>query len=140
MINEYDKLRLIDSSGNDNHLLIEVNWNLEDNETNRCKILRLTYPDGKHAYVKKEHLLSFLFAIGKPEEQRALIPTKITRVRWYETVVGVTAKKDIRKGEKIRFPIKLSLPKIEDEVIGELSKRYEVPKGEIKKKIITTAS
>ena len=39
-------------------------------------------------------------------------------------MIGVTAKKDIKKGEKINFPLKITLPTFEQEAIAEL-----LPKG-----------
>ena len=136
MIKTYEKFRIIDSAGK-SAVVIEVNWNPYNPETNECKILKFNYPDGTTSYVKRELLNQFLFAIGTPEMQRKIIPQKLTKVRWYETILGVKATKDIRKGEMINFPIKISLPPIEEEVIGELTKSYQVPqslKGRITKK------
>ena len=101
---------------------IEVNYKPDDPATNECKILKLKFPDGSTDYVKREHLYSFLFAIGRPEDQRKIVPQKLTKVRWYETVLGVKATKDIRKGEMMNFPIKISIPSVEEEVIGEIRK------------------
>lgn len=128
MIEHYEKFRIPDEH-KENDFFIEVNWDQNNKKINKCKILKFTFPDGKTAYVKKEYLNAVLFAIGSEKDQRKMIPQKITRVRWYETVLSVKAKKDIRKGENITFPIKLSLPPIEEEVISELKKDF-------KKKII----
>lgn len=101
---------------------VDVNW--EDNvKTNECKVLRFTFPDGTHAFVERQHLMEMMFAIGSYEEQKDLVPQKLTRSRWYETTVGVKATKDIRKGEMINFPIKLSLPDQTDEILGPVWKR-----------------
>ena len=133
MLSGHEKFKLIDINGRP-AATVEVNWNPEDKETNECKILKFTYPDGTVSYVERKLLNELLFAIGKPEDQRKMIPQIDRKVRWYETVLGVIATKDIRKGETINFPIKITLPSIEEEVIGELSKKYNVDKGRITKK------
>lgn len=126
MEKQYNKFRLEDQSGNLKDLIIEVNWNEKDPKTNECKVLKLTYPDGQQAYVKKEYLNSLLFVLGTAEEQKKMIPQTLTKVKWYETTVGVTATKDIRKGEKIVFPIKISLPAEREEVIGKVEKQSNI--------------
>lgn len=104
----------------------EVNWNPKDEETNACKVIRFTFPDGTEALVKREHLHAILFAIGSEEEQRNLIPQVSKKVRWYETVLSVKASKDIRKGEEITFPVKLSLPDMYEEKVGGMPKESKV--------------
>lgn len=99
---------------------VEANWKPEDQETNEGKVLKFTFPDGKKSYIKRDDLNQVLFAIGDPEAQRKMIPQKITHRRWYETVLGITAQKDIKKGEQINCRVKLTLPKFEDEIVGEL--------------------
>lgn len=98
-----------------NDFEVEVNWNPKDKKTNECKYLRFIFPNGQIALVKREAFQAFLFAVGTEEDQRKLIPTTTNHVRWYETVLGITAKKDIRKGEKIVVPVKLTLPAFEDQ-------------------------
>lgn len=120
MLEKFEKFKIIDINGRDTKMRIEVNWNSDDKKSNECKILKLTFPDGNKAFIKKELLFSLLFTIGSKEEQRKMIPQKLTKVRWYETILGVKATKDIRKGEMINFPIKISLPNIEEEIIREI--------------------
>lgn len=118
MINTYEKFKMMDQ--NKNHdFFIEVNYNLKDETTNECKILKVTFPNNDICYLDKKHLNEVLFAIGASAEQQKMIPQKITHVKWYETVLSIKATKDIKKGEQITFPIKLSLPKVEEEIIGE---------------------
>lgn len=121
MIDGHEKFRLKDMSGK-NDLLIEVNWNPDNPEQNECKVLKFTYPDGKTAVVKKEYLMSVLFAIGNEAEQKKMIPQRVSRSRWYETIISVKATKDIRKGESMTFPLKITLPSEEEEIVGSLSK------------------
>ena len=123
MIENYEKFTIPDQSKKHN-FTIEVNWNPEDELTNQCKILKCTFPNGDQIFVDKKHLIELLFAIGGPEEQRKMIPQKILRTRFYETMIGVTAKQDIKKGDKINFPLKITLPTFEQEAIAEL-----IPKG-----------
>lgn len=130
MIKGHEQLKVPDIN-KQHELVIEVNWNPKDPKTNECKVLRLIYPNGDTALVKKEHMHAILFAIGNEEEQRKMTPVKTTRSRWYETVVSVKAKRAIAAGEDITFPIKLTLPTLEEEVIGEM-KRELLEKGGIK--------
>lgn len=120
MIQGHEKFNVVDIFDKPTGLYIEVNWKEDDKKTNECKVLKLTFPDGKEAFMKREHLLSVLFAISKEEDQRKMIPQTVKKVRWYETVVSVKAKKDIHKGENITFPIKLTLPAEKTERIGSL--------------------
>lgn len=121
MITKYEKFRLQSKIGKtkDDDLFAEVNWN--DN-VQGCKDIRFTLGD-KQAVIAKEYVNSMLFAIGTPQEQRKMIPQTIKRVKWYETILSVKAKKDIHKGENITFPIKISLPSIEEEAIAEVKRQ-----------------
>ena len=118
MIDRHEKFRMPDESGKENHFFMEVNWKADDEKSNECKVIKVTFPDKSEAYLKREYLHAVIFAISKEEEQRNLVPQKLTNVKWYETVLSVKATKDIRKGENITFPIKLSLPPTEKETIG----------------------
>lgn len=120
MLEGYEKLQVVDTSERTTGVTFEVNWDESNPETNECKILKMSTPDGKTHYVKKEIFMAFLWLIGNPDEQRKMIPQTFHRTKWYETVVGITATKDIKKGEKINFPLKLSLPSIEEEAIAEI--------------------
>ena len=126
MIEKYDKFRISDLN-KEKDFFVEVNYK-DDPEINQCKILKITFPNKDIAYVKRDQLMAFLFAIGRPEDQRKIIPQRINRTRWYETVIGVKATKDIRKGEMMNFPIKISLPDVSEEVISEIKKDYIIEK------------
>lgn len=117
MIKGYEKLRVPDETKK-HELLLEVNWNPYDEASKDCKMIRVSM-GGKSAVVKREHLNALLFAIGTEEDQRKMIPQVKRTSRWYETVVSVKATKNIAKGEAITFPIKLTLPTFEQEVIAE---------------------
>lgn len=120
MLTEHHIVNLIDRSGKHN-FTAEVNWNPEDAKTNNSKVIKLACADGKTAYITREDLLQFVFAIGTGEQQQKLMPQTLTKMRWYETVLTVKAHKNIQKGENITFPVKLSLPAIEDEVVGAIA-------------------
>jgi len=119
MLHSHEKIRIPDIA-RERDLVLEVNWNQKDPRTNECKAIRVHYPDGSMATIAKEHLHAFLFSIGTEEQQRQLIPQTTKRSRWYETTISVKAKKDIRQGEEITFPLKLSLPTLEQEVVAEM--------------------
>lgn len=121
MLDTHEKFRMLDK-GKKNHFFIEVNWEKDNKDINQCKVLKVTFPDNKVCYLDKKYLNELLFAIGSPSEQQKMIPQKISRVRHYETVVSVKAKRDLRKGEEITFPINLTLPAVDEEVIGNLKK------------------
>lgn len=133
MLTEHEKFLMIDL-GKKNDFHCEVNFRADDESTNKCKVFKFTFPDGKEAFIRREDLLQMFFACGKPEDQQKMIPQRLTSTRWYETVLSVRAGKDIRKGENITFPIKLSLPPIEQEVVSEIKKQYNLPEGFVIKK------
>ena len=60
--------------------------------------------------------------MGTEEQQRKMIPQKISEARYLRTTLGIKATKDIRKGEMINVPVELKLPSIEQEIIGEIKK------------------
>lgn len=109
MLETHEKFRMIDKNGK-NHFFAEVNWNLKDEATNKCQVIKFTLPDGSETFIDPKHLLELLFAIGREEDQVKMIPQKEERVHWHETVLSVKALKDIRKGESLTFPIKVSMP------------------------------
>lgn len=97
---------------------MEVNWNPSDSKTNECKLIKLTFPNGESSLVKREHLNAIMFTMGTEEEQRQLTPQTLTRIRNYETTLGITAKKDIRKGEKINVHVKIPIPLSQEDVLA----------------------
>lgn len=121
MISTHEQFVLADKNGK-NDLTAEVNWK-EDPDVSDCRVFKFILPDGKEAYIDRKHLVEMLFACGKEEEQRSMIPQTVVNVRWYETTLSVKATKDIRKGELITFPVKLSLPAETKNVLGAVKKR-----------------
>lgn len=129
MLENWEKFVMIDQAKR-NNFFAEVNWNLKDEKTNKCQVIKFTFPNGDKAYIKKKHLFEMLFAIGAPKEQQKMIPQVIRRSRHYETKIGVTTTRDIKKGEKLVFPLKLTLPTFEEEAIAELKHKLH-RKGKI---------
>lgn len=126
MLKQHEKFRLIDQAGKQD-FYCEVNWRENDEETNECKIFKFTFPDGTECHVERKHLLEILFACGKEEDQRNMIPQTLETIHHYKTVLGIKATKDVHKGEMINFPIELSVPcgALRQDVIGSLPKEYK---------------
>lgn len=100
-------------------LTFEVNWS-DAEDVRDCQMIKIGIPkDAKSFVIKKEELNAITFAMGNRQEQMKMIPQVETRSRHYETVLGITATKDIKKGEKIVVPVSISLPTFEEEVIAE---------------------
>ncbi len=117
MLKSHEKFHMLDVA-KQNDFWIEANFKEDDEATNEGKVLKFTFPDGKTSYIKRDDLNQILFAIGTPTDQMKMIPQTLTKVKWYETVLSVKANKDIKKGENITFPIKLTLPAQSEEVIA----------------------
>ena len=124
MIEGYEKFRIPDD-GKKHDWFIEVNYS-DDEDVQGCKILKVTHPDKKVSYIKKEHLYAVLFAIGNAAEQREMTPQIVTTTRRYETVLQVKATKDIHKGESITFPVSFTLPVDKKEKIGAPPKKTHI--------------
>jgi len=124
MLTTYEKFRLVDE-GKNNEFYAEVNWNPKDPKSNDCKLIKFTFPNGETCTVRRDVLVSVLFVMGTEEQQRKMIPQKITEVRYWETVLGIKANKDIKKGENINVPVKLKLPPIEKEIIDSIKGAYQ---------------
>lgn len=121
MIQDYEKLRIPDA--NKKHdFFADVNWT-KNPKIQGCKVVRFTFPDGTHAYVKVEHLHAILFAIGNSEAQQKLVPQTLHRVRQLEGLFKVKAKRAIKKGEEVVFPYKLSVPEPEEMVIQDIKRK-----------------
>lgn len=132
MIQTYEKFRMPDENKL-NDFFVEVNWNPKDEKTNESKLLKITFPDGRTAMIKREYLNQMLFAIGNPDDQKKLIPQKLETVHWRKTILGVKATKDIKKGEMVNFPIEISFPcSTVKQIIGEHNFKKEVAKQQAK--------
>lgn len=126
MLKTHEKFRLIDEN-KQNEFFVEVNRNPKDSKSNDCQYIIFVHPNGTETTIKREHLMSMIFAMGTEEQQRQLIPQRITETKFYKTILGIKATKDIAKGEMINVPVQIPLPPVEREVIGsikQVSKQY----------------
>lgn len=129
MIEGHEKFKM-KGEGNSGVFFMEVNWKGEnDEQTNNCKLIKFIFPNGDTSIIKKEHLNAVLFALGTAAEQMKMIPQKMTRVKHYETTLGVKATKDIKKGETIVFPLSITLPSAEQEAIAEIKREKRSESG-----------
>ena len=120
MIKSYTRGEIKDLYGKKTGVKLEVNWNPDDENSNDCKVIKLTLPEGKDYYVKKEEFLSFLWLIGTSEEHTKMIPQNIVTKRRFEGLVKMKATKDIRKGENIVARCFHDLPLFEEEIVGRI--------------------
>ena len=137
MLKEYERFVILDQASKKPAFFADVNWNENDEATNEGKVLKFiigTGDDKKEFYIKREDLKNLLLYVGDSKVMMSLSPQNINRSREYETVVGITAKKDIRKGERIVVPISLRLPDIQDVALVEAMKRVALP-TEVKKQM-----
>ena len=114
MLSEPEKFNIKVISGNP--MSIEVNWRPEDEETNNCKVLRIKVGD-KESYLATGDLRTILFAISDKEEQKKMMPLQMITQRKWNTVLGIKAHKNIKKGEMVNFSVDIPLPPIEEEIM-----------------------
>lgn len=118
MLKEHNILRIGTPEAN---VGFEVNWS-EAEDVRDCQRIRIHVPKGKEDrtfVVKKEELHAVLFTFGNRQEQMKMIPQVESRSRHYETVLGIVAKQDIKKGEKINVAVSIPLPTFEEEIIAD---------------------
>lgn len=121
MIEHYEKFVLHDKNGN-NDIEADVNWRPDDEDLNKCQIVRFKLGK-KTAYISKDELNALIFIIGSRNEQRKMIPQKLTKVRHYNTFVNIMATRDVKRGEIIRGPVTITIPAVSEEIIGEIAKQ-----------------
>ena len=107
MIKDHRKLSLQDLANRGNDVDLEVNWN---SSVKDCKSIRV-HMGGKEAVISRDHLWSLILLMSKDEQQEGMLPVIHVPVSHYETVVSVMAKKNVRKGETMNFPLSVSINK-----------------------------
>lgn len=123
MITDPEKFNVKDKSGKTD-VTFEVNWNPLDEDTNECKVLKIRI--GKEeTYIATGDLRTILFAISNPEEQRKAMPIQMVTQRRYQTILGVKADKDIKKGEMVNFKVDIPLPPIDKEIMLEATRQIK---------------
>lgn len=109
---------LHDISGRGQEVVFEINFNSLVRNRGHLKIT----VGGKTAVVSREQLWSLLFMFGSADEQEKLVSPfmKKTVVTKFFKVIGVTAMKDIHKGEMLNVPIEFTLnPETNQVTIGK---------------------
>lgn len=101
------KVRVADISGKGNHLDADINWNSFVRGKGYIKV----QIGDKTAILKKEQLWTILFLLGDEKDHELLISpfVKLRKVVNYHKLIGVTALKDIKKGEAINIPLAFTL-------------------------------
>lgn len=121
MLRGYEKIRVPDEA-KQKDFFFEVNWE-KNPKTDNCQVVRVTFPNGEIAHVKRDHLHAIFFALGTPEQQQKLIPQTMQRVRQLEGLFKVKATRPIAKGEDVVFPYKISIPEPEEIVYQDIKKK-----------------
>lgn len=127
-LKERRKFAMVDVSGRGNEVIFEVNWN---SLVKKKGFIKITV-NGETAVVSREHLWAILFMFGSAEEQGKMVAPflKRTQVTKYFKMIGVTASKDIKKGEMLNVPLEFTYnPENHQIILGQGSI------GEIEKKL-----
>ena len=66
---------------------------------------------------------TILFALSDNKAQRDMLPIQMVTQRKYQTVLGVKADRDIKKGEMVKFKVDIPLPPIEKEIAQEAARQ-----------------
>lgn len=126
MIEAHRVLRLKTTQGKK----FEVEVNYSDNEKiKNCQVIRF-HVDGKDFDVKRDELMSLMMIIGRSEDQKKLMPMKLSHVKKVERLLTFEfeASRDFRKGEKISIKAPwIDQVVTEDEILsGAFNKRKTV--------------
>lgn len=117
-ITERRKFAMADVSGRGGEATIEVNWNKLVKQKGFVKIkIR-----DEEVVLSREHLYAILFIVGSAEEQEKMISPflKKTQVKKYFKMIGITATKNIQKGELLNVPLEFTLnPDTNQVIIGK---------------------
>lgn len=68
-------------------------------------------------------LRTILFAVSDRKSQGEMLPIQMVTQRKYQTVLGIKADRDIKKGEMINFKVDIPLPPIEREIAQEAARQ-----------------
>ena len=130
MIDEYNKGTVRAASGKD--VEVEVNFRNDPEDVDNKKMLRVSIGD-EHSVIKIDDLVQVLMLYGSQENVNDLIPTKMTNVSRYDTILEFqwTASRDIRKGEKLSIaaPYVRDVVREQETFAGALKKKKDVLKG-----------
>lgn len=115
---ERRRFALEDISGRGMDMEFEINWN---SFAMKKGCIKISVGDNE-AVIDRDQLWSMLFILGSAEEQDKLITPfiKQTRVSKFFKMIGITATRDIKKGEFINVPLEFTLnPETNNVIIGK---------------------
>lgn len=127
MIDEHRSFQLEGLDGE--KIELEVNWS-NHKDVKDCQLIKFKLGDNE-VTVKRDHFTSLLMMIGRPQDQKKLIPMKLTNIRKLERMLTFewNASKDYKKGDKItvKAPWIDEVPDVEEIFAGNLEKRKKNP-------------
>lgn len=114
-LSERRKFALSDLSGHGKDVSVEVNWNSLSRKTGHVKFSI----DGNEVVVSREHLYAILFMLGSSEEQTKMASPFVRNhhVLKFFKMIGVTAMKDIKRGEMLNVPLEFTFNPDDSSVI-----------------------
>ena len=102
-----------------NKKIVATIYALPNNETVEFKI------NEEKVIISLGDLKTILFALSNPQEQKDMMPLQMVTQRKYQTMLGIKAQKDIKKGEVINFKVDIPLPPIEKEIMMEATRQIK---------------
>ena len=123
MLNGHRVLKIKSQAGDN----IEVEINFSDNEKVKdAKILRFKI-DGKQYDIKKDELVSLMMVVGTIDDQKKLMPMKLTNIRKIERLLTFEWKttRSYREGEviQVKAPWIDEVPNVEEVFAGNIKKK-----------------
>ncbi len=126
MIQEHRIFRTKTYDGSD--LELEVNWS-DHAKVKDCQIIRLRSGD-KEIEVERNELVNILMMVGNKENQKKLMPMKLTKIRKLERLLTFEfkAKRTYKEGDivKVTAPWIDVVPEIEEVFAGNLGKKNKL--------------
>jgi len=117
-LGERRKFSMADVTGRGGEVNVEVNWN---KLVRKKGYIKLTIGD-EEVVISREHLYAILFMLGSAEEQEKMVSpfVKQTQVTKFFKLIGVTAVKDVKKGDTLNVPLEFTLnPETNQVIIGK---------------------
>lgn len=102
---DHNKVKLTDETGR-HTVTAEVSWNQKAKDD---RAVRLTVGTNE-VVIPFDEIYSLVYLMSTPEETDGLVPVKKTLVKQIVKMHIVDAKKNIKKGEQIRFRCETNVP------------------------------
>jgi len=116
-------------SGDGEKVEIEVNWS-NHKDVKDCQRLRFKFGD-KELDFGRDEIVSILMLAGRSEDQKKLIPMKMTNIRKLERLLTFewVASKSYQKGDKItvKAPWIDEVPNVEEVFSGNVTAKKKNP-------------